>query len=72
MRAQSNPDTVSGVEIVLVLRILYHLGYLAPRGEFSQFLTESILWDEPLVRSALLLRALAISEINQSLKASQL
>jgi len=68
------PDaqSVEGTEIVLVLRILYFLGYLAPRGEFDPFLTHAVLWDESVISKALLFRTLAISEINESLKASQL
>src|SRR3989338_3194317 len=68
-----NKDTklVEGVEIVLVLRILHLLGYLAPRGEFDQFLTHAGLWDESVISKALLFRTVAISEINNSLKESQ-
>lgn len=60
------------VEIVLVLRILHLLGYLAPRDAFDPFLSHAGLWDESVIARALLFRTLAISEINNSLKASQL
>lgn len=64
--------SVEGVEIVLVLRILYFLGYLAPRNEFDPFLSHTNLWDESVISKALLFRALAVSEINNSLRESQL
>ena len=69
-----NKDTklVEGVEIVLVLRILYLLGYLAPRGEFDPFLTHAGLWDESVISKALLFRTVAISAINNSLRETQL
>ena len=72
MRTKNDSNMVSGVEIVLVLRILYLLGYLAPRGEFDLFLSQSSLWDESIISNALLFRTLAVSKINQSIKASQL
>lgn len=72
MAAQHNPAKISGVEIVLVLRILYLLGYLAPRGEFDPFLLEFALWDESVISRALSFRAIAIAEINHSLQQSQL
>ena len=70
----TKPDTsaLEGIEIVLVLRILYLLGYLAPRWEFDPFLSHSALWDDSIISNALLFRTLAISEINHSLKESQL
>ena len=67
-----NKQSIEGVEIVLVLRILYFLGYLAPRGEFDSFLTHAELWDGAVISKALLFRALAISEINHSLQQTQL
>ena len=72
MRTKNSADMVSGIEIVLVLRILYLLGYIAPRGEFDPFLSQSSLWDESIISSALLFRTLAISEINNSLQQTQL
>ncbi len=63
---------VDGVEIVLVLRVLYLLGYLAPRGEFDPFLSHSDLWNDSLISNALLFRTIAISEINNSLRETQL
>ncbi len=72
MQTKQVSATVDGVEIVLVLRILYLLGYLAPRGEFDPFLSQSALWDESIISNALLFRTLAISEINHSLQQTQL
>lgn len=72
IQKQNDSAMVSGVEIVLVLRILYLLGYLAPRNEFDPFLSHSALWDESVISNALLFRTLAISEINHSLQQSQL
>jgi hypothetical protein len=63
---------VAEVEIVLVLRVLYLLGYLAPRGEFGAVLSDISLWNDSLLSEARSFRALALADINQSLKASQL
>jgi len=63
---------VHEAEVVLVLRILFLLGYLAPRGEFESLLSDVELWNESLLTSARAFRALALADINQSLKASQL
>ena len=65
-------QSVEGTEIVLVLRVLYFLGYLAPRGEFDPFLSHTNLWDESVISKALLFRTLAVSEINNSLRETQL
>lgn len=65
-------NSIEGAEIVLVLRILYFLGYLAPRGEFDPFLSHANLWDDTVISQALLFRTLAVSEINNSLQQSQL
>lgn len=69
--APSKP-LVDGAEIVLVLRILYLLGYLARREEFEPFLSECTEWGTEVFSAAASYRALALREINQSLKASQL
>ncbi len=65
-------EVQSSVEIILVLRILYTLGYLAPRGEFAVFLDDSMLWDDRVLEKASSLRALALEDINHSLHHSQL
>lgn len=72
MATQCHPAAISGAEIVLVLRILYLLGYLAPRGEFDPFLSAPALWDESVISRVLSFRSLAITEINHSLRQSQL
>ena len=70
------PEAASGehanTEIILVLRILYLLGYLAPRTEFSPFISDLLLWDAALVKRAGKLRALALADINHSLRQTQL
>ncbi len=63
---------ITNVEIVLVLRILFLLGYLAPRGEFGAVLSDISLWNDSLLSDAKGWRALALADINNSLKESQL
>lgn len=72
LRTQENSAAISGIEIALVLRILYLLGYLAPRGEFDPLLSAPALWDESVIARALSFRTLAVSEINHSLRETQL
>lgn len=72
LSAESRPEAALGAEIALVLRILYLLGYLAPRQEFDPLLTAPALWDESVISRALSFRSLAVSEINHSLKETQL
>ncbi|OHA20499.1 MAG: DNA repair protein RecO [Candidatus Taylorbacteria bacterium RIFCSPHIGHO2_01_FULL_51_15] len=63
---------LEGAEIVLVLRILYSLGYLAPRNEFDAFLSDVDLWNISIVEQAFAYRRLAITHINHSLRQTQL
>lgn len=63
---------IGTVEIVLVLRILHILGYLAPRGEFGDVLSDVSLWSDSLLSDAKGWKALALADINESLKATQL
>ncbi len=67
-----NAALVAQIEVVLVLRILSLLGYLAPRKEFEVFLAEPLSWSSELFGSTAKLRALALSEINRSLRETQL
>ena len=60
------------VEVVLVLRILYLLGYLAPRGEFQAVLSDVFHWSDALLSEAKHFRTLALQDINHSLRESQL
>lgn len=60
------------VEIILVLRVLYLLGYLAPRGEFGSVLSDISLWSDSLLSEARTFRSLALADINQSLRQTQL
>ncbi len=68
----SEVKRVEGVEVVLVLRILYLLGYLAPREEFGSFLRDFNRWDDTVIEEALLCKSLALSHINESLRQTQL
>lgn len=72
IKTNPGPTAVSGGEIVMVLRILYLLGYLAPREEFAPSLFECRVWSASVITNALSFRALAIAEINHSLRESQL
>ena len=63
---------IAQIEVVLVLRILSLLGYLAPRKEFEVFLVEPLSWSPELFGSTAQLRALALAEINRSLRETQL
>lgn len=71
-REASSKPLVDGTEIVLVLRILYLLGYLAPREEFNPFLAECTKWGADVLSAAATYRSLALAEINHSLQQSQL
>lgn len=62
----------ANIEIVLVLRILFLLGYLSPRSEFLPFISDVLLWDDNLVEIAGTFRSLAVADINHSLTESQL
>jgi len=59
-------------EVVLVLRILFLLGYLAPRGEFEHVLCDVALWNDALLSDARAFRSLALQDINHSLQQAQL
>lgn len=69
---RSDQQSLEGTEIILALRILYFLGYLAPRNEFAPLLCPADLWDDGVISRALLFRALAVSDINESLRQTQL
>ena len=58
-------------ECILVLRILNHLGYLAPAKATTQFV-ESDGWSRELVGQLAYFKKEALSEINRALKESQL
>ncbi len=63
---------IAEVEIVLVLRILYLLGYLAPRREFDSALADIGRFDPALLAEVRRFRILALSQINHSLRESHL
>lgn len=60
------------VEIVLVLRLLFLLGYLAPRGELETLFHSPFLLDDEALALARRFRTLAVASINHSLRATQL
>lgn len=71
----NNSDTraaLADAEVVLALRILYLLGYLAPRREWRLCLSDSTLWSGKVLSAAASFRTLAIADINRSLRESQL
>lgn len=68
----TQPVSLENGEIVLVLRILYLLGYLAPRGQFGAVLSDISLWNDSLLSEARSFRSLAVADINNSLRESQL
>ncbi len=63
-------EGLKNLEMVVVLRILYHLGYVAETDE-TDFLIESPL-DHSLIEKAGQLRRKIIPEINRSLRETQL
>lgn len=71
-KGEFRPDVLAEVEIILVLRILYLLGYLAPRGEFGAVLSDISLWSDSLLFEARTFRSLALADINHSLWQTQL
>jgi DNA repair protein RecO len=58
-------------ECILVLRILNHLGYLAPQPVIKQFV-ESNEWNKSLIGQLDFFKKEALGEINRALKESQL
>lgn len=69
---EARKEVAETLEIVLVLRILYSLGYLSSEGELQTLLTEPFFISEDALLLARRFRAQALSSINDSLKATQL
>ncbi|OHA27002.1 MAG: hypothetical protein A3C06_04525 [Candidatus Taylorbacteria bacterium RIFCSPHIGHO2_02_FULL_46_13] len=59
------------VELVIVLRILYHLGYVGSSPSFSSALVNGV-WDTTLLSEAVRERRAVLRSVNESLKASHL
>lgn len=64
-------ETIAEVEIVLVLRVLYHLGYVGDSPQLSTILVHGP-WDRAMLSHAAAKRSLVLRSVNESLKASQL
>ena len=58
-------------ECMLMLRILFHLGYVAPSPEYKEIL-EDERWDDAVFEQALILKPKLVREINHALKESQM
>lgn len=67
----STSEAVRNCEYITVLRLLYHLGYLALSPDLEEF-TRSPYLDRALVSRMGTVRHRALTEINRSLKESQL
>ncbi len=72
LERNQSASLIAQIEVVLVLRILSLLGYLAPRKEFEVFLVEPLSWNAELFGHTAHLRSLALSEINRSLRETHL
>ncbi|HEX8993937.1 MAG TPA: recombination protein O N-terminal domain-containing protein [Candidatus Paceibacterota bacterium] len=70
LRARTHED-VDAIESVLVLRILYHLGYMPRTPELAPFFEDGALTEDHCARAALSRSAL-IRSINESLAATGL
>jgi DNA repair protein RecO (recombination protein O) len=64
-------DETIAFENILVLRILYHLGYVRGNNNLGQFV-EGKEWNSELLKAAVTHKSELVREINASLKASQL
>jgi len=62
---------IANFEYILVLRILHSLGYVGSAPDIAGFIN-SLLWSDEVLQRMDLVKATALSEINRSLKASQL
>jgi DNA repair protein RecO len=71
LSAVSDSD-IKNFEFIIVLRILYHLGYVAKNSEMEIFLTDTTAWTSALLAEAHTTRATLIHIINNGLKESHL
>lgn len=60
------------VEILLVLRVLHELGYIAKSSENNNFFSNYIDWSENILQKVFESKDFLIKEINNALKISQL
>lgn len=66
-----NSSLVANFEYVLLLRILHSLGYVGSAPGIAHFIN-SPYWNDDVLRTMDSVQALALSEINKSLRASHL
>ena len=70
--SDENIFDISNFEILAVLRILYHLGYVVSDSDTGKFLEKPNDWDENLLNQISLKKRKVVSLINKALQASQL
>lgn len=70
-REDLDRDSLRNCEYVLVMRILQSLGYLGNSKNFKEFI-ESSVWTEELISKMGIVSHEAVSQINKSLKETQL
>ncbi len=66
-----SPQNLKNFEYILVLRILYYLGYLSKLEELKPF-SETNTWDQDILLSVEKHKGLMLQEINRSMRESQL
>ncbi len=63
-------EVISALEIILVLRVLYHLGYVSKTDDIVSIIEEGV--SDAIISKVLTVRSQLISSINTSLKVTQL
>jgi DNA repair protein RecO len=65
-------DGISNFECLIMLRILYLLGYISNEKQTEKFLVRILEWDESLLSEVSPAKSVLIEKINRGLKESQL
>lgn len=65
-------DNIQNLEILIMVRILYHLGYVSSDNYIHDFLSENEEWSEELLLKVKENKKLLVEKINKGLKESQL
>lgn len=65
-------EEIQNFETLLVLRILFQLGYVANAGDLDKYLNSTSEWSGDLLKDVALDRVMLVSLINKALKESQL
>ena len=65
-------NNISNIEILMVLRVLYHLGYVVSDNHTKEFLKNTEEWDDSVLNDISAQRREVITLINKALEASQL